>query len=738
MIKRLSSRSPDSKFTVAFALAVAATVFGGPLARAQSQPAGTAAAPIPGQAQSIEGLDEIVVTAEHRSESMQNVPITVEAFSGAVLDQLNISNPSDLSAITPGLNITRANIGAVPFLRGIGNFTASPGNEAAVATYIDGVYRPSAGSSYYAYNNVERIEVLNGPQGTLFGRNAAGGVINVITKDPTQTPEAVVSVGLASYLTTTENIYVAGGITPNLAADFAGYFEHQSDGWGKNLYNNTGAYFNDETSLRSKWVWTPTDADKVTFIAYFDRVRDDEGSSSNLVPGFKSQTGYTTFGSFYDIDTQFNPQADTLNRGGSIQEVHNFSWADLTSITSYGLESAHGFITNDSCPCYLQDAAVGGRDETYSQELRLGNSLNSGVKWEVGIYGWWDRSNQDPFIQYGTGLGASALPGYVKLTYSQQLTRSAAAFSQVTIPVLDDKTDVTLGVRYTHDWRSISGFQANDVGKVLNQASGNTAAGDPTARVALDHHLTDDVLVYASWNRGFKSGNYNLSNPTQPPTQPETLNAYEVGMKSEFFDRRLRIDTSAFFDKFNNLQVQQQLVTGNFTTNAGAATYKGIDLAITALPIPHLTLTFASEVLDATYTQYDNASLLFPTATGDGFKQLTGNATGDSIPFAEPFSASTTAAYDFKMFGGSALLSSVVSFHHGFSFDVQGITRQPPYWLSNLSFAWTTPNNRWEFKAYSDNLFNTHYYSQEQASSIGVTYSAAPPRYFGGRVTFHM
>jgi iron complex outermembrane recepter protein len=734
MIKKQRLEASNSKLAIALSVVAATVAFSPPLASAADTP--PASTPI--QNSSGDSLDEVVVTAQHRSESLQNVPITVEAVSGAELEQLNITNPSDLSAITPGLNITRANIGAVPFLRGIGTFTASPGNEAAVATYIDGVYRPSPGSSYYAFNNVEQIEVLNGPQGTLFGRNAAGGVINVITKDPTQAPQLSVSAGIASYATTTEGLYASGGITNNLAADFAGYFENQADPWGHNLFNNTGAYFNDEMSLRSKWVWTPTEADKVTFIAYYDRVRDDMGSASNLLPGFKSQTGLTTFGGFFDINTQFNPQADTWNRGGSIQEVHDFSWSEFTSITSYGRESAKGFITNDSCPCYIQDAAVGGEDQTYTQEFRLGNEVHSRIKWEVGAYAFWDRSAQDPFIQYGTGLGASALPGYIKYTYSRQLTRSGALFSQVTLPVIDDKTDVTLGLRYTYDWRTIQGFQANQLATVLNRASGDTQAGDPTARFALDRHLTDNVMVYASWNRGFKSGNYNLSNPTQPSTEPETLNAYEIGTKSEFFDRRLRFDASGFYDKFSNLQVQQQLVTGNFTTNAGAAVYKGFDLAITALPLPHLTMTLASEVLNAKYTQYTNASLLFATPTGNGFKQVTSNASGAWIPFAEPFSVSSTAAYDFTMFGGKAVLSGVAAFHHGFSFDVQGITRQEPYVLSNLAFTWTTPNNHWDFKVYSDNLSNTHYYAQQQASSVGVTYSAAPPRYFGGKVTFHM
>ncbi len=723
MPKTQKLRSTSSRSVIALILAVGAGA-----ASAQTQPTSI---------QTNEGLDEVVVTAQHRSESVQNIPITVETISGAALEELGINNSTDLSAITPGLNITRANIGAVPFLRGIGNFTASPGNEAAVATYIDGVYRPSAGSSYYAFNNVERVEVLNGPQGTLFGRNAAGGVINVITKDPTQTPQLSLSAGLGSYMTTTDNLYVAGGLTDNLAADFSAYYMNQMDGWGKNLYNNTGAYYNGEVSLRSKWVWTPTAEDKVTAIGYYDRARSDAGSASNLVPGFKSQSGFTTAGGFYDIDTQFTPKAETINRGASIQETHDFSWAELTSISSYGLESAHGYITNDSCPCFLQDAQVGGRDETWSQEVRLGNGPNSKIKWEVGVFAWWDTAGQYPFVQYGTGLGATTAPQYEKFTYSHQDTRSDAAFGQVTVPVLE-ATDLTLGMRYTYDWRSIIGSQENAANKILASASGKTSAGSPTARVAVDHHFDDNIMAYASWNRGFKSGNYNASTPTQPPTKPETLDAYEIGLKGEFFDHRLRIDTSAFYDTFSDLQVQQQLITGNFTTNAGAARYEGIDLAVTAKPIDHLTMTLASEVLNATYTSYANASLLFPTATGKGFTQKVGDATDDSIPFAEPFSASSTAAYDFQAFGGNAIASGVLSFHHGFSSDVQQITRQQAYWISNLSLTWSTPSSHWDFKVYGDNIFNTKYYAQEQASAIGVTYSAAPPLFVGGQVTYHM
>ncbi len=598
------------------------------------------------------------------------------------------------------------------------------------------MYRPAAGSSNYAFNNVQRVEVLNGPQGTLFGRNAAGGVINVITKDPTQVPTLDFSTGYSSYATTTEDLYAGGGVLDNLAADIAVYWQNQGDGWGTNLYSHTPSYLSRELSLRSKWVWQPTDSDKVTFIAYYDRTRNDQAWVSNLLPGHVSQSGYTTFGGFYDVDTQFYPDGESKNYGGSLKEDHDFGWSTFTSITAYGRSSWNGAITNDSCPCFIQDADSGARDAVWTQELRLSSPADSMVKWMAGLYVYLDQATQDPFTQYGTGLGANR-PNHEQLTWSHQDTQSYAGFSKATLPVIDDNTDVTLGLRYTFDRRQVACATYNLVGTVLSHGAQEVQNPKATFRIALDHHFDESTLGYISWNRGFKSGNFNTNAPSQAPTLPETLDAYEIGLKTDLLNHLLRVDTSAFFYQFHNLQVQQQLITGTLQTNAGAAQYKGIDLAVSAVPTEHLTLTWTSELLYANYTSFPNAVFNYIAPGGLGFVQHSANAAGYEIPYADRFTSTGTAIYDIPVSFGDISLNVALAYHHGFHFDAQELTSQPPYWMLNSSATWKSLDEHWDVKVWGSNLLDKHYYAQQQVSPVGETYSPAAPRYLGITASYH-
>ena len=181
------------------------------------------------------GVGEIVVTAQRREERLQDVPVAITAVSAARLEAAGVASTQQLSFITPGLTATEVAGFAQPHIRGVGSSTNGPGLEQPVATYIDGVYIASAPSSLLTLNNVERVEVLKGPQGTLFGRNATGGLIQVITKDPRQEPSVSVNITEANYRDTVADAYVTGGLTDTLAADVAVRYEHQEDGWGRNL-----------------------------------------------------------------------------------------------------------------------------------------------------------------------------------------------------------------------------------------------------------------------------------------------------------------------------------------------------------------------------------------------------------------------------------------------------------------------------------------------------------------------
>jgi iron complex outermembrane receptor protein len=180
-------------------------------------------------------LQEVVVTAQKRAERLQDVPITVEAVSADKVQQLGVTASDDLGNAIPGLMFKKSSAYAAPYLRGIGSVVVAQGDESSVATYVDGVYQVAPSSAMFSLNNIDRIEVLKGPQGTLFGRNANGGVINVITRTPSKDPSVDASFGYGNYDTTDVRFYATGPVGSRAAADLAVYGENQGDGWGRNI-----------------------------------------------------------------------------------------------------------------------------------------------------------------------------------------------------------------------------------------------------------------------------------------------------------------------------------------------------------------------------------------------------------------------------------------------------------------------------------------------------------------------
>jgi iron complex outermembrane recepter protein len=685
------------------------------------------------------GLEEIVVTAQRREENAQSVPITVETFSQQQLADLQVTSTLQLMDFTPGLNITRANAGAVPFLRGVGNFNSALGSEATVATFVDEVYRPGPGASIFAFNNVQQVTVLNGPQGTLFGRNAAGGVISVTTKEPTQATEVDAELGYANYGTVTGSFYVAGGVTSNISADIAIDLSNQGTGWGKNIYDGTDAYLSNETSLRSKWIFTPDEADKLTLIGYFDKLRNDQAWAQALYPGTVQIDGYQHVGGFYDVDTNLDGHGININDGVSLKEDHSFQSFDLISISSYATSIWTGIIENDASPANLQESRLNSTEETWQQEFRIASAPSSKIIWTGGVYLFIDTAQPDPNYKMGTSVGSVAnYPNLVATYWDTQDTTSYSVFGQATFP-FGDTTHLTLGARYTDDMRRFHGEVANSLGVIKQETAGTLKEdnGSPTYRVALDHNFSNNILGYVSYNRGFKSGSFNTGGILQPPTLPETVDAYEAGFKSDITNN-LRVNLAAFLNRFNQLQVLQQTITGPIETNAGAAEFKGVDLSIEASPIEHLTLTLGSEYLDAYYSNYTNSLFYYPNANGEGMHSEVENATGYTIPFAEKFSLSTTARYVVDTGSGAYTIMSGWAYHNGFTFDTQGLTRQPTYWMANSSLTWTSLSKRWDIQVWGDNLLNEKLYAQRQVQAVGFTYSAAAPLTFGVKFGYHL
>ena len=480
-------------------------------------------------------LGEIVVTAQRRSENLQNVPISVTAVSAAKLQAANIVSTADLAAVTPAITFSDVNGFLETRIRGIGNSSAGASIEDSVATYIDGVYIASATGSLLNLSNIQQVEVLDGPQGTLFGRNATGGLIQVITKDPRSTFSGNADFSYENYDTSRLNLYVTGPVFGPVDADLAVYASHQGDGYGTDLATDKPTYRTDrDIAARSKWMGRFDTG--TTVRATFD-FSDTSTSNPSLspVPGLFSSFGplpaateAQIVNNRYDTDTN-NPVLHRLTAGGaSVRVDQDAGPLVLTDIAAYRKTRFGQAFDADGLPAQIAEETFTQKDEEVSEELQIAPKHAGKLQWIAGFYYFHLDSAFDPLQIL---VGPAEAPSTVLRDH--YLTESLAGYGQATYEVLPG-TNLTGGFRYTYERR----VQTGTTGVAQASLGSNTLYTDaPTWRIALDHKFTSQTLGYISWNRGFKSGGFNSSVPTQPAYRPETLDDYEIGEKTTLFKR---------------------------------------------------------------------------------------------------------------------------------------------------------------------------------------------------------
>jgi iron complex outermembrane receptor protein len=293
-------------------------------------------------------LAEITVTAQKRVERAQDVPISDSTVSAGEALSRGITDTTSLQMAVPGLVIDHtANEGNI-FIRGVGTNLFGPSSEQTVAVYVDGVYMPSPEANLFSFNNIDRVEVLKGPQGTLFGRNTTGGVVQVITKDPSTTFGGDVSVGYANYDTVTSQAYVTGGVLPDLAADLAVMYENQGIGWGHNFTTDreNGIEAKNNYSVRSKWKFTPSDATTVKLIVDYSRQYSNYGYQ--VVPGVHSAVVPTiTYPGPYNALGDLNDFELEREKGVSLQLDQDAQIFRIVNILSYRHTEVGYFLDQD-------------------------------------------------------------------------------------------------------------------------------------------------------------------------------------------------------------------------------------------------------------------------------------------------------------------------------------------------------------------------------------------------------
>jgi iron complex outermembrane receptor protein len=700
------------------------------------------------------GLTEIVVTAQRREQRLQDVPIAVSAVSAETLAQANVTNVADVAKIIPSLSLQVQSGNIIqPFLRGVGNPAVGVGNEASVAIYIDGVYYPRLPAPLFDLNNIERVEVLKGPQGTLFGRNASGGLIQVVTKDPSLDVQVVhASIGYGNYDTTRASLYASTPISDILAADISLLEVNQGNGWGHNIDTGAAAFLGRDYAARSKWLLKPDTGTQITLTLDFAKNdADDLGMTNRPFDGSGSVhrlpvAPYNILpeGGFYDVSGDEPDRSSNKYYGGSLHIRQDVSFADLVSISAFSQLFGYGQYDADFSPLPYTYLTEPYRVNPFSQELQLVSHSNSTLDWIFGLY-YLHLPSQLTGANIG-GIGVGGAPDASALYTTKDTTESEAAYGQATYHLPAD-TDVTLGLRYTRDELHANGrldFSVPSLGVSVpgTEQYASTTFEKLTWRFAIDHKFDEDIHAYVSQSRGFKAGIYNLLPFSTTPAKSEVIDASEVGVKTVTFNDRLRLNAAVFYDKIKDPQVNIYVVdpaTGQLgieLINAGGAEVKGVEFDGAASVLKGLSFNFGATFLHAVYTNFQNAPFYFQgtyPATGGPPDPHPGNATGNHLPNAPDFAGNIGLLYSMPMTRGKWDFS-VNDYEKGaFFFQPDNYLKQHAYNLLDAQVKLTLPNDRWAIRVWGQNLMGTEYYvGADESGGYSGNYGApGAPRTFG-------
>jgi iron complex outermembrane receptor protein len=658
-------------------------------------------------------LGDIIVTAQKRSERLQNVPVAVTALGGPALQAANVNDTKGLSAVVPSLNFTQSASFAQPFIRGVGSRGNTAGDEQIVPIYVDGVYQVGMTAGIFNLNSIDRIEVLRGPQGTLFGRNAVGGAINVVTRDPSFTRTAEFGVGYGRFSEFWGDFYASGPITKTLAANIA-VIRHQDDGYSRDVLRGTHEAASYTTSVRSKLLWEPTTDFEAKLTGYYIKANDASGVASFPLHGNTAarRVDPTVFiGSGYNLSNSFSPFANTEGYGASLDLTYHLNGVDLSSLTSNAFFKSTFKTDNDATGSLsaspLANSSFLGEDKhfTFTQEWRAASAGNGPFKWLAGAYFFHDLlKNPYPFYQNFPGLNVT----------NRGETSSFAFFGELEYSLTSDLS-AKIGGRYSEDDRKADTFDF----LVNKRISAERSWHDFSPRFTLDYAFASRQRVYFTFSEAFKSGiivqpvltsSLNFVNVVDP----EKLRSYEVGYKGDITSN-FRANLASYYYDYKNVQVPGQgvLPSGaifSFLQNAAKEKIYGVDADLTYAPTRDWTMGLSVAWMYAHYESFHNASVQIPRLDGMGNVTATIDATGKQVQRAPTFTAGFNGTYTVPadVFGGKVRLSGNLLYNSGWYFDFIERVGTGDYIDLNARISWTSPDDRLTASLWGKNLTDNH------------------------------
>jgi iron complex outermembrane recepter protein len=711
---------------------------------AHAQAAATQQAP----ADDTGGLQEIIVTAQKRSESIQKVPATITALNSEALEARQINDVVALQSQVPGLVVGETFGASLIALRGISTGVTSGAEDPSVATHINGVYQSRSRTIDSALVDLERVEVLSGPQGTLYGRNATAGVINYVLKRPSGSFQGEVTASAGNYETLGIKGRVSGPLSDNVRLLVSGVFEDRGKGFTKNLL--AGAPQSRLQTNRVAGGRAALDIDlpggaeieldaiyldsKYTPASFAFSPSQESFIQSALTP--QSFKPYEVYSNYEALD-----QTKYLQLIGTINVPLSDNVA-LKSITGYQQFRNRLRIDGDASATLIVESDVKFRSNTFSQEVNLNASLfDDKLKSIFGVFYYndkFDHKGDSPFNLPFFGVS------FVFSVEGPINGESYSAFTDHTFSVTD-RLRLQAGMRYNHDQKSAATniiFSGVDV----CPAPPKSRSWDSwTPRFGAQYDVADDAMLYAQYTKGFKAGGFAASS-CMDEFEPEKINGVEVGLKTKFFDNRLIFNIAGYSYRISDLQVQKVVDAGSLLVeNAARAKVYGVEASLNAQLAPHLRLDASGMVQSAKYGEFLNCNeKLFIGACGafdprSATARLS-DASGNRLNRAPTYTVNVGLEYDVELNGGGKILLRGETFFSGrvdFSEFPTAGSQQKPYSLQNAFISYTSPNDRYVVRGFVKNIGNKDYKTGYLFFSAirQDTGQYSPPRTYGVEAT---
>ena len=584
--------------------------------------------------------------------------------------------------------------------------------------YVDGIYQPQMVALFFDLNNIERVEVLRGPQGTLYGRNATGGAVNIVTRDPAVEPSAEFSASYGSFDERIFSGYLTGG-TGIVAADVALYYG-KDNGYVRDVVRDERLAKRESLGVRTKLQFTPSDDSSFTFAYSYSDTSDNAGLAPQVIN--RNTISRATVPTVviptepYEISVSFDPVFKTKQHAASFKGVINLPSFDLTMMSGFQDNVAQTFSDSDATAVNAATLRYNQFGQSWNQDLYLTSTTSGPFSWTLGATYFRDTSGYNP--RFNTPLFTSRVK-----------TDAVAVYAEGTLQ-LADAWSVTGGGRYSTETKQYTAEQG------ASKANGKVSFSSFKPSASIQFKPSSALNIYARYSEAFKAGVFNTSVISNRPVRPENVRQIELGLKARIVDG-VRLEAAIYDTDYKNIQVtaRDPLTGGTFLQNAASARLRGGEVQLTINPASGLNIRLGGSYIDAKYDSFPNAQAFVPRPTGGNVAVIT-DLSGNRLYKVPKWSGIAGFDYTADLSRGSSLTFAASASYTGKVFwDASNRLSESAYTLVNSSITWALPGDRFKVAIWGNNLLDETYFLSATSSPSADFGSFGRPRSVGVRVS---